>query len=83
MKSIFVILAMLSGSAYASCSHYGNTVNCTDGSHYSTYGNTTNGYNAQTGSTWNQSTYGNTTTYNDSRGNHKTCTRVGNTVNCY
>lgn len=83
MKHIITILAFVSGSAYASCSSYGNQVNCTDGSYYQHHGNSMNGYNANTGSTWNQTTYGNTTTYNDSRGNMKTCTRVGNSVNCY
>jgi hypothetical protein len=83
MKLLLIAFMLTSGIAHASCTTYGNTTNCTDGSNYQRYGNSMNGYNANTGSTWNQTTYGNTTTYNDSRGNHKTCTRVGNSVSCY
>ena len=83
MKHIITILALISGSAYAACTSYGNQVSCTDGSHYGTYGNTTQGYNAQTGSTWSQSTFGNTTQYRDSHGHTKSCTTIGNTTSCY
>ena len=46
--------------AEASCYGYGSSVFCSDGSSYSTYGNSTYGYNSYTGQTWGSSTYGNT-----------------------
>lgn len=47
-------------NAEAACYGYGSTKICTDGSTYSTYGNSTYGYNSNTGQTWGSSTYGNT-----------------------
>ena len=47
-------------NAEAACYGYGSSVFCTDGSSYSTYGNSTYGYNSYTGQSWGSSTYGNT-----------------------
>src|SRR5210317_1288667 len=47
-------------NAEAACYGTGSFKTCTDGSSYSTYGNSTYGYNAYTGSSWGSSTYGNT-----------------------
>lgn len=84
MKKALIVLAVLAafaGDAAAAC--YGTKVyqNCYDsqsGNSYSIqrYGNTTtmNGYNSNTGSTWNQNsyTYGNSTSHygTDSDGNN-------------
>jgi len=46
-------------NAEAACYGYGSFKICTDGSTYATYGNSTYGYNAYTGSSWGSSTYGN------------------------
>jgi len=46
-------------TAEAACYGSGTFKTCTDGSTYSTYGNSTYGYNAYTGSSWGSSTYGN------------------------
>ena len=79
MKKYLIVLCVLfSLNVYAGCTGTGNYYNCYDlqsGNNYSVqkYGNTTNvtGYNANTGSTWNQNsnTIGNTTyTYGNSNG---------------
>ena len=46
-------------NAEAACYGSGSFKTCTDGSSYSTYGNSTYGYNAYTGQSWGSSTYGN------------------------
>ena len=45
--------------ANAACYGSGSYKICTDGSSYSTYGNSYYGYNSNTGTSWGGSTYGN------------------------
>ena len=66
--------------AEASCTRIGNYVTCDDGSNYQTFGNTTQGYNAQTGSTWSQQQIGNNTYGTDSQGNSWSAIRSGNST---
>ena len=63
------IAALTIGSASASCSSVGNYTSCSDGNTYTTFGNTTYGSNARTGSTWSQTTMGGYTYGTDSKGN--------------
>lgn len=68
MKKLMILTAVLlsaAGSASANCTGSGSFYTCYDnnGNNYTVnkFGNNTtvNGYNAQTGSSWNQSTYRN------------------------
>ena len=54
------LVTLGSTNAEAACYGTGSFKTCTDGSSYSTYGNSTYGYNSNTGQTWGSSTYGNT-----------------------
>ena len=60
----------LASTASASCYGWGNYKTCSDGNTYSTFGNTTYGYNYNTGSTWSQSTFGGSTYGIDASGNY-------------
>ena len=54
------IVSVSSTPAEAACYGYGSYNICTDGSSYSTYGNSYYAYNSRTGTSWGGSTYGNT-----------------------
>ena len=75
-----LLLIATASTSEASCSRIGNYVTCTDGSNYRTQGNSTYGYNAQTGSTWSQRQIGNSTYGNDSQGNSWSARRIGNST---
>ena len=67
--TITSLAPIVSNEAIAACYGYGSYKWCDDGSSYSTYGNSTYGYNSNTGRSWGQSTYGNST-YGYSYGNY-------------
>ena len=60
----------LASTASASCYGWGYFITCSDGNTYSTFGNTTYGYNYNTGSNWSQSTLGGSTYGIDASGNY-------------
>ena len=76
--SLLLTGLFFAGQASASCTTVGFTTTCSDGNTYQKFGNTTYGSNANTGSTWNQTTIGNTTYGTDSRGRSWNITRDGN-----
>lgn len=75
MKTLLTIaITLFTLNAWAgSCTGYGNTVYCSDGTTYQNYGNTTYGSD---GTTWQK--YENT--YYNNRGT--ACTQYGNTMYC-
>ena len=51
------LLTLGTTNAEAACYGYGSSVFCTDGSSYSSYGNSWYGYNYNTGTSWGGSSY--------------------------
>lgn len=60
----------LASTASAGCNSYGGYTTCTNGNTYNTIGNTTYGYNYNTGSYWSQTTTGGLTYGYDKGGNY-------------
>jgi len=90
MKKLIIAVAatLIAAPAYAGCNSFGSTTRCYDyqsGNSYTTrrdtYGNsTTQGYNYNTGTMWNQRTNGSTGRTNgwSSKGNSWSCDAYGN-----
>jgi hypothetical protein len=74
-----VALTALISSADAACRQIGNSVFCDDGTTYNRIGNSLFGSNRNTGTTWSQTTIGNSTFGRDSDGNSWSAQHFGNT----
>ena len=63
MKYFVIALAafFISSTAHAACTTFGTMTSCSDGNSYNKIGNTMYGSNSRTGSSWSQTTIGNST----------------------
>ena len=80
MKYFVIALAafFISSTAHAACTTFGTMTSCSDGNTYNKIGNTIYGSNSRTGSSWSQTTIGNSTYGTASDGSSWSTTRMGN-----
>ena len=80
MKYFVIALAafFISSTAHAACTTFGTMTSCSDGNTYNKIGNTIYGSNSRTGSSWSQTTIGNSTYGTASDGSSWSTTRIGN-----
>ena len=78
MKYFVIALAafFISSSAHAACTTFGTMASCSDGNTYNKIGNTIYGSNSRTGSSWSQTTIGNSTYGTASDGCNWSTTRM-------
>ena len=80
MKYFVIALAafFISSTSHAACTTFGTMTSCSDGNTYNKIGNTIYGSNSRTGSSWSQTTIGNSTYGTASDGSSWSTTRMGN-----